>query len=202
MYKQIAIGIDQSYKNTGISVIADSKIKDIKSIRLDTYTCNSIRRSILKGRLLSLLNIATQKSDNIACIIERTRIHGGENSFINVDVIKSMGSLSALIVDVMYQYGISVYSVDTRAWKSQVIGTTKPEDNILGVTPQKYPTVRWVISQGFEDKILLDVTSTRQQKGTFIRNGRKYKYNDDASDSAAIGMYWFVGDHNKLTLER
>ena len=35
MYKQIVIGIDQSYKNTGISIVADGKLRDIKSIRLE-----------------------------------------------------------------------------------------------------------------------------------------------------------------------
>ena len=209
-YKQIVIGIDQSYKNTGISLIADGKIKDIKSVRLDKLKTNADKRGMLRCKLEHLMSVVTGKTDNIVCIVERTRVHGGkrrlenghEIGFINVDTIKAMGVLTALTVDIMYQYGINVYSVDTRSWKAQVIGTSKPESNTYGVPDEKWPTVKWVIDQGFENKILIDVTNTRKQKGTFMRDGRKYMYNDDAADSAGIGMFWIKGDRSKLQLER
>ena len=35
MYNVVSIGIDQSYANTGISVAADGKLLDVKSIHLD-----------------------------------------------------------------------------------------------------------------------------------------------------------------------
>lgn len=202
MYKQITIGIDQSYKNTGISIVADGQIKDIKSIRLEKCSCNSERREVLRTKLGHLMSVVTNKAENIVCVVERTRVHGGEGSFINLDTIKMMGSLTALTVDVMYAYGVDVYSVDTRSWKSQVVGTSKPMANKFGVPNEKWPTVKWVIKKGFEDKILIDVTDTKKQKGVFLRNGRKYQYNDDAADSAGIGMFWFVGNHDMLRLER
>lgn len=202
MYNQLVIGIDQSYSNTGISLVADARIKDIKSIPLDKYSCNAERRSIIRIKLNQLVPLLLEKSKNLVCVVERTRIHGGEKSFINVDTIKSMGSLTALTVDVMYEYGVAVYSVDTRSWKAQVVGTSKPKSNHYGVPPKKWPTVEWVINQGFEHKILIDVTGSRKQKGTFMRNGRKYMYNDDAADSAGIGMFWFVGNHDNLKLEK
>ena len=102
----------------------------------------------------------------------------------------------------MYTYGVPVYSVDTRSWKSQVVGTSKPMANRFGVPNEKWPTVKWVIDQGFEDKILVDVTDTKKRKGTFERGGRRYQYNDDAADSAGIAMYYVVGDRSKLKLER
>lgn len=202
IYNQISIGIDQSYKNTGITISADGEIKDIKSIRLERCSCNSERREILKTRLIKLMSVIKNKSDKIVCIVERTRVHGGIGSFINVDVIKSMGSLTALIVDVMYKYGVNVYSVDTRSWKAQVIGTSKPMDNNFGVPKEKWPTVKWVIDKGFEDKILVDVTGSRKSKGVFKRGCKRYCYNDDAADSAGISMFWFVGDHDKLKIEK
>lgn len=202
MYKQIVIGIDQSYKNTGISIVADGKIRDIKSIRLEKCSCNAERREVLRTKLGHLMSVVANKAENIVCIVERTRVHGGEGSFINVDVIKSMGSLTALTVDVMYAYGVDVYSVDTRSWKSQVVGTSKPMGNKYGVPNEKWPTIKWVIKQGFEDKILIDVTETKKRKGVFERNGRRYQYNDDAADSAGIAMYYVVGDRDKLQLER
>lgn len=202
MYREVVIGIDQSYQNTGISIVVDGKLKDIKSIRLDKYKSNSERRGVLRTKLEHLMSDVTNKSNSVVCIVERARLHGGPTSFVNIDAIKAMGALTATIVDVMDQYGVKVYSVDTRCWKSQVIGTSKPQSNNYGVPEEKWPTIRWCIRQGFERKLLVDVSATRKQKGTFVRAGKKYQYNNDAADSAGIAMYWVLGDHNKLQLEK
>lgn len=202
MYGKIVIGVDQSYQNTGISIVADGKLKDVKSVRLDKCKNNSERRRALSNVLGGLLNVVAKKSDNIVCIIERARLHGGPDSFVNIDAIKALGALTATIVDVCDGCGIEVYSVDTRCWKSQVVGTSKPQANKYGVPEEKWPTVKWVIGKGFEDKILIDVTDTRKNKGTFTRNGRKYMYNNDAADSAGIAMFGAIGDQSKLRLER
>ena len=201
-YKQIVIGIDQSYKRTGISLVIDGKLRDIKSIDLERCKNNSERRGVLQTKLQHLISSVADKADKVVCMCERTRIHGGATSFINVDAIKAMGALTATIVDVCYSHGIEVYSVDTRAWKAQVVGTSKPASNKFGVPEEKWPTVKWVISKGFEDKILIDVSQTKKQKGIFTRNGSKYQYNNDAADSAGIAMYYIVGDHDKLQQER
>lgn len=202
MYNEIVIGIDQSYQNTGISIVADGKLKDIRSVRLDKYKNNSERRGVLHTKLQHLMSDVTNKSNSVVCIVERARLHGGPTSFVNIDAIKAMGALTATIVDVMDQYGVKVYSVDTRCWKSQVVGTSKPQSNNYGVPEEKWPTIRWCIRQGFERKLLVDVSATRKQKGTFVRAGKKYQYNNDAADSAGIAMYWVLGDHNKLQLEK
>ena len=202
MYKQVYIGIDQSYQNTGISVVIDGELRDVKSIRLDKLKTNSERRRVLGHRLDSLISVVAEKSEKVTCIVERARLHGGPTSFINIDAIKAMGALTATIVDACARYGIEVYSVDTRCWKSQVIGTCKPQKNEYGVPEEKWPTIQWLIDQGFERKILIDVTNTRKNKGTFKRNGKKYMYNNDAADSAGIAMFGVVGDKTKLQLER
>ena len=201
-HKQIIIGIDQSYQNTGISVVADGKLKDIKSVRLDKYKSNSERRGVLRTRLEHLINVVADKTDSIVCVCEKARLHCGPTSFINIDAIKAMSALTATVVDVCAKYGIKVYSVDTRCWKSQVVGTSKPQANKYGVPEEKWPTVKWVIGKGFEDKILMDVTGTHKNKGTFTRNGRKYMYNNDAADSAGIAMFGAIGDRSKLRLEQ
>lgn len=202
MYREVVIGIDQSYQNTGISIVVDGRLKDVKSIRLDKYKNNSQKRGALHTKLQRLMSDVTNKTDSVVCIVERARLHGGPTSFVNIDAIKAMGALTATIVDVMDQYGVKVYSVDTRCWKSQVIGTSKPQSNNYGVPEEKWPTIRWCIRQGFEQKLLVDVSATRKQKGTFVRAGKKYQYNNDAADSAGIAMYWVLGDHNKLQLEK
>ena len=201
MYQQIVIGIDQSYDNTGISISADGKLLDIKSVELKKLKSNTQRRWTLIRRLNSLLKQCTEKSSNIICIVERARIHGGDSSFININAIKAMGALTAVIVDQCAIYDVPVYSVDTRTWKAAVVGTSKPKQNKCGVSPHKWPTVKWVCKQGFEHKILIPV-STRKIKGTFVRNGIRYRYDDDKADSAGISMFWWLGDKNKLQLEK
>ena len=73
--------------------------------------------------------------------------------------------------------------------------------NKFGVPEEKWPTVRWLINQGWEDSILMPIEG-RKTKGTFVRNGQKYMYNNDAADSAGIAMFGFMGDQDKLQIER
>lgn len=197
-YKQLSIGIDQSYKNCGVSVSADGQLLKVTHIKLEQCKSNTDRRRLLKAYLDNMLKAITSKADSIICIIERIRLHS--QGFLNIDYIKSMGALNAVIIDIMDEYDIPVYSVDTRCWKSQVIGTSKPKDNNLGVPKEKYPTVEWCIEQGFEDSVLRTVKG-RKVKGTFVRNGIRYMYDNDACDSSAISMFYFVGDKEKLKQE-
>lgn len=197
-YKQLSIGIDQSYKNCGISISADGQLLKVTHIKLEQCKTNTDRRRLLKAYLDNMLKAITSKADSIICIIERIRLHS--QGFLNIDYIKSMGALNAVIIDIMDEYNIPVYSVDTRCWKSQVIGTSKPKDNNLGVPKEKYPTVEWCIKQGFENSILRTVKG-RKKKGTFTRNGIRYMYDNDACDSSAISMFYFVGDKEKLKQE-
>lgn len=197
-YNKLCIGIDQSYKNCGVSISADGQLLKVTHIKLEQCRTNTDRRRLLKAYLDNMLKAITSKADSIICIIERIRLHS--QGFLNIDYIKSMGALNAVIIDVMDEYDIPVYSVDTRCWKSQVIGTSKPKDNKLGVPKEKYPTVEWCIKQGFENSILRTVKG-RKKKGTFTRNGIRYMYDNDACDSSAISMFYFVGDKEKLKQE-
>lgn len=198
-YKNVVIGIDQSYKNTGITIIADAEIKIIKAINLMEYKSNYERRRALRKTLSGLLRSVIPKAENIVCIIERIRLQS--QGFINIDYIKSIGALNSVIVDTMQEEGIEVYSVDTRCWKAQVIGTSKPEKNKYGVPEEKWPTVKWVIRKGFKDSILKEITG-KKKKGTFVRNNTRYMFDNDAADSCGIAMFWFIGDKNKLKLEK
>lgn len=197
-YKQLSIGIDQSYKNCGVSISADGQLLKVAHIKLEQCKTNTDRRRLLKAYLDNMLKAITSKADSIICIIERIRLHS--QGFLNIDYIKSMGALNAVITDIMDEYDIPVYSVDTRCWKSQVIGTSKPKDNNLGVPKEKYPTVEWCIKQGFENSVLR-IVKGRKKKGTFTRNGIRYMYDNDACDSSAISMFYFVGDKEKLKRE-
>lgn len=205
-YHDLVIGIDQSYTDTGISVITDAHIRDIRHIPLTHYKTKTEKRRVLAGRLNGLLSVSVKKARNVICIIERCRLKGCSavktGEFVDLSTIMSMGSLNATIVDTCSPYGVPVYSVDTRAWKSASVGTSRPRDNNYGVEPQKWPTIEWLIKLGYEDKILMDVTDTKKEVGTFLRNGRKYMYNDNAADSCGIAMFWYKGDKKKLKLEK
>ena len=199
-YKTICIGIDQSYKNTGISISGDGKLLLLKGINFEKYKDNSSKRKRLREYLIKVINKIKSKCENLICVIERIRLRS--QGFINIDYIKSIGALNSVIVDVMSMFDIKVYSVDTRCWKSQVIGTSKPQANSYGVPEEKWPTVHWVCKKGFKSSILKTV-SGRKTKGTFIgSNGTKFIFDNDIADSAAISMFWFIGDRDKLKVER
>lgn len=197
-YKQIYIGIDQSYKNTGISIVADGNIVKVTSLNLEKCKSNSEKRKKLRNHLHSILTQIVPKSESTVCILERIRLQS--QGFLNIDYIKSIGALNSVIVDTCNEFGVKVFSVDTRCWKANVVGTSKPQSNKFGVPPEKWPTVKWVIDKGFEKQILMTVQS-RKSKGTFERKGIKYMYNNDASDSAGIAMFGVLGDESKLKEE-
>ena len=198
-YKKVVVGIDQSYKNTGISIAADGKLKKVKSIQLDKYKSNSEKRRALANTLDGLLKVVCPKAKEVVCIIERIRLQS--KGFLNMDYIKSIGALNSIIVDSCYKHNVPVYSVDTRCWKSQVVGTSKGMPNKYGVPEEKWPTVKWLLKQGWEQSILIPVEG-KKTKGTFVKYGKKYMYNNDAADSAGIAMFGFIGEKDKLKEER
>lgn len=199
-YNTVCIGIDQSYQNTGISISCDDRLVIVKSVDLSKYKSNYEKRNKLRKKLKVIIKKVYGKSVNVICVIERIRLRS--QGFINIDYIKSIGALNSVIVDVMSDFKIPVYSVDTRCWKSQVIGTSKPKNNKFGVPNEKWPTVEWVIKKGFKKDILIDMSDTKKSKGIFEHNNKKYMFNNDAADSAAISMFWFVGERDKLKLEK
>lgn len=200
-YSKVVVGVDQSYNNTGISIAADGKLKKVKSLRLEGFENNSEKRRALASTLDGLLRSVAPRTDEVVCIIERIRLRS--QGFLNIDYIKSIGALNSVIVDTCHDHGVTVYSVDTRCWKSQVIGTSKPSQvpNKYGVPDEKWPTVKWLLNQGWENSLIVPV-SPRKKKGTFERDGQRFMYNNDAADSAGIAMFGFLGDQDKLQLER
>lgn len=193
MYKRIVIGLDQSYNNTGISIAADGKLKVVKSIPLSGCQNNSEKRLLIRNKLICILDKMSQKASQITIICERIRTFSG--GFLSTDYIKSTGALIATIVDVARDYDIRVYSVDTRSWKSAIVGTSKGDD-----AGNKGPTIKYVRKLGFEDSLLVPLK--RAKKGSFTRGGKHYMWNDDAADSACIALYGFIPkSQQKLKLE-
>jgi len=190
LFNKIVIGIDQSYANTGLSIGSDNILRLVKSIHLDKgKMTNSDKRFMIRAVLRKVIEANIHKSLEMEIIIERIRLQS--KGFINIDYIKSIGALNAVIVDTAREYEVKVFSVDTRCWKSTIVGTSKPLENNFGFAPEKYPTILFVKKLGFEESIMIEV-SKQKKKGVFIRDGKRYVYNDDAADSAGICLYGFI----------
>lgn len=198
--KQVVIGIDQSYKRTGISVAADGKLLHVYSIDLTESDDKTWKRLEVKRRVERAVSLAEKKSTSKpVVVIERIRMFSQQ--FVSMPYIKQMGALNCTIVDAAWKHAVETYSIDTRAWKAGVLGTSKPAANDFGVPPEKWPCVDWVIRHGFEKSVKLPV-SGRRQKGTFTdAEGKKWEYDNDACDSAGIAMSWFTCHPSKFERE-
>lgn len=191
MNNEIIIGIDQSYTRTGITVLKDKKLHRMKSLDFKGCKNNTEKRELLSDVLESLINEAD--SDNIKIITERIRLRS--QGFLSEAYIKSTGALIATIIDVADTYDIPVYSVDTRSWKSQIVGNSKPLENKYGINPEKYRTILHLKQKGLL-RFIIEPYEGRAKKGIVNVNidGVKTpcKINDDLADSYCIAMYGYL----------
>ena len=102
---------------------------------------------------------------------------------LSQNYMTTTAGLVSAIVDTAYWKGVKTYSVDTRAWKSAILGSSKPSCEPLDGcdNPQKIASVRHIIDLGFEEQIRITGY-----------NNRFVGYNDDAADSANISLYGFL----------
>ena len=203
---KIVIGIDQSYDNTGISICIDGEIVEVLNVQLNKYKTNTSKRRILSNALFYVEaflkdHIPEDKLNDysIICIIERIRLQS--QGFLNFDYIKGIGALNAVIVDHFEQYDIPVYSVDTRSWKSNIVGSSKPMENEYGLPEEKFPTILYCVKHGYK-KYIIDYNVGRKKKGIIEKNGKKYTYDNDKADAICISLYGFLPEKKqKLELE-
>lgn len=204
------IGIDQSYADSGIAVAVDGQIVAVTQCKPTSTLCNTQRRTLLRDTLFRVFNKVQNNSlrmedCKVICIIERIRLQSAkpnEQHFLNLNYIKGIGALNAIIVDTAYQFGIPVYSVDTRSWKTQVVGSSKPANNKYGFPPEKWPTIAWCLKEGYAKYIAEDVSS-KKKKGIVVQNGYRHTYNDNKADAIGIALYGFVNlESQKLQEEK
>lgn len=186
------IGIDQSYEDTGIAIACDGKIKAVDHILLSSLKNNTERRNEVSKVLMKFIDAAVARADNVEIIVERIRLRS--DGFISMDYIKGIGALVAVIVDTAAMYQIPVYSVDTRAWKTAIVGTTKEKSNKYGFNPKKWPTILWCVKNGFKRQIINYSVSARKKKAVIEKDGKRYTYNDNKADAICIALYGFVND--------
>lgn len=191
MYKKIVIGIDQSYKDTGITIAADGKVKIVTNVPLCKLKTNTERRNTIWEVLITYLDYCIIRAEKVEIIVERIRLMS--SGVLSMDYIKSMGAFISVIVDTAAEYHVPTYSVDTRAWKTAVVGTAKEKQNKYGLDPKKWPTILWCIKNGHKDKIV-EYDVGKRKKGVLEKDGVRYAYNDNKADSIGIALYGFVKD--------
>lgn len=208
MKNKIVIGVDQSYADSGIAVACNGSLMSVTDCKPKASASNTERRKQLANKLDVIFDKMHKKAERlgeceVVCIIERIRLQSakpGEQHFLNINYIKGIGALNAVIVDVAAKHGIKVYSVDTRSWKSRVIGTSSPGSNCYGFPNEKWPTIEWCVKHGYSWMIAEEV-SPRKKNGVVERDGERWTYNDNKADAIGIAMYGFVAGQ-KLEEER
>lgn len=197
---KVVIGIDQSYTRTGITVLKDKNIVEMVSIEYKCCNNNTEKRELLRNTLREIM----ESNDiwNPLVITERIRLRS--QGFLSESYIKSTGALVATIIDFFHYYNeIPVYSVDTRSWKSQIIGNSKPLNNPYGINPEKFRTILYMRDRGLL-KCIAEEYKGRGKKGIIdvkmeVREGNKMvkkkvpcEINDDLADSYCIAMYGYL----------
>ena len=190
---RIVVGIDQSYKCTGIALSYNGELKSTTCIKTENLKNDSEKRLKQKECLGAVFEKASSLRDrhnaSVEVVIERIRLKS--QGFLNINYIKSIGALNALIVDLAYGHSFPVYSVDTRAWKSAVVGTSKPKSNLYGFDEKKWPTILWCIGHGYRDEIIEHVSNAKV-RGVITSMGERYTYNDNIADAICISLYPFT----------
>ena len=197
---KIVIGIDQSYTRTGITILKNKKLVEMKSVDFHDCDNNTEKRRLLKDILSNY--ILEYGEEETIIITERIRLRS--QGFLSEAYIKATGALVATIIDVANVYDIPVYSVDTRSWKGQIVGDSKPLNNPYGINKEKYRTILYLRSKGLLKYIAEPYTGRGKQGVVNIKiNGKKTlcKINDDLADSYCIAMYGFLPEHKQKLKE-
>lgn len=192
----VVIGIDQSYTRTGITILENKKILRMKSINFEECKNNTEKRLAIYTYLETIFKRRLKKQieqNNVIIITERIRLRS--QGFLSEAYIKSTGALIATIIDIARLYNVPVYSVDTRSWKSQIVGDSKPLQNSYGINPEKYRTILYMRDRGLL-KYIAEEYKGKGTKGVInVKIGAERvpcKINDDMADSYCIAMYGFI----------
>ena len=119
----ISLGIDESYTNFGICVTEGDNIIEGKIVKVKSFNFKGLKSKTEKREFIrDLIKRSIEKYKPNIIIVERIRTFS--KGFMGINTyIKNTAPLVASIVDSAYPQ--KVYSVDTRCWKSRVIGQSK-----------------------------------------------------------------------------
>jgi len=226
-YHTICIGFDQSYKSTGIAVVGkrlNGKIEIIHTESLDYDKRGGTRvkmeyRYRLATRASSLLLKYRCLCNKFVAIAEEIRVYN--NGTVSINNHLSWGALLGCIADRLYMRGhIPLFVVDTRTWKTKIVGTNKPsdpEETPKSVDPKKWPTIKYCmeelkiprkqikreLSQGTQKYAwAVQKTGIKNEKGVQKFVEHKYwvkcTYNSDICDAICIALFGLQADLTKL----
>lgn len=191
---KIVIGIDESYTRTGVTILKDKEPLCMHSVNFDDCQTNVDKRRHLDMYLRQQINrLKKQNKDDITIIVERIRLRS--QGFLSEAYIKATGALLSIIIAIGQDHNIPVYSVDTRSWKAQIVGDSKPLQNPHGINPEKYRTIVYLKQKGLL-KYIAEEYKGKGKKGVInVKiDGKRVpcKINDDIADSYCIAMYGFL----------
>ena len=182
-------------------MLKNKEVVEMHSLSFENCHSNTDKRQLLGTYLCELLLELDSVDNDIIVITERIRLRS--QGFLSENYIKATGALVATIIDVCTPLNIKVYSVDTRAWKSAIVGTSKPLDNPYGINPEKYRTILYLRDRGLL-KHIAEEYKGRGKKGIIsvkmdvVEGGKKVKkkvpckINDDLADSYCIALYGYL----------
>lgn len=187
------IGIDQSYKRTGLSLSYEGKIVDYLSISPEDPQTISEKRKYISNIVYHWLSKSVSEGklepQSTICLFESIRMFS--RGFVSMDYVLKTGALITNIADIMYDHQIDCYCVDTRAWKSSVVGTSKPKENKWKINPAKWPTICYVRDNLNIPHEALLIPEKHRKAGTILIHGKHYSVNDDLCDAICISLYPF-----------
>ena len=124
----ISLGIDESYTNFGICVTEGDDIQSGKIIKVKSFNFKGLKSKTEKREFVrQLIKRSIEKYKPNVIMVERIRTFS--KGFMGINTyIKNTAPLVTSIVDSAYPQ--KVYSVDTRCWKSRVIGQSKGDKNV------------------------------------------------------------------------
>lgn len=200
--EKYVIGIDESYKRCGITLMCDKV--PVKLVSLDFENCisNTDKRMEIKKELTKICREYRLDKRNCECIVERIRLFS--QGRISEDYIIATSSLVAIIIDTLSDYGIKTYSVNTKTWKSAIVGSSKPLDNPYGINPEKYRTILYLRDRGLLKYIVEEYQGKGKKGVVWVKiGGQKVpcKINDDLADSYCIALYGFLPKHKQKIKE-
>lgn len=180
---KIVIGIDQSYKCTGIAVyVYNSETKKGRFWR--TFAITSNERTKARKRVAIVANVEDllrairykyrcRYYDVLICF-ERPRLFS--KGHISASFLLSIGALNGAIIDTAESWDVPCYSIDTRAWRRAAVGHCKRKENDKGVPPEKYYTVKHFCEAGYKRRLIWQDA------------GGKRHYEHDIADAMGIAV--------------
>ncbi len=186
---KLCIGIDQSYQNCGWSICLDDKIIDYGNINYKGCKTPTDKRIYIARNLAQIIEkslpYVNYEPNKVIVIVERIRLRS--QGFLSTNYIQATASLIATIIDTAYTFSIKVYSVDTRSWKSKIVGSSKGKKKQVKITKGKnkgkYKTV----------------TDNKTDTLNFVKNVLNIdtKNDDDIADAICISKYAFLNKKDR-----